>query len=375
MLHLREINCPAILTHPVHRIKGVSVPKGTNPFRLAAIDMDGTLLNDKHSVSDYTRRVLSQLLARGVHVVFATGRPFTDVYRIKRKLNIFASMESIPTPGVQVVTPCVASPNMEMPKGDLIANGHHRMECLVPRCFAITSNGACIYDETNHLVRECCIDPRICHELYSMFIDDPEVNINVFRRLDNIKELGKSSSSLSDSTEDESCEEWVSRYPSDLEAAIYHESHFTFRVVPHLERDFPTDHVNEIFFLCYNPAKTAPVEEAIIARMKELQKELHLESTVRVAPSAQHCLDIVPANVSKASALEFVVDQLGLTMEDCIAFGDGLNDVELLQSVGKAFIMENANPRLRNMLPHLEVIGRNNDDAVAKKLSEIFQLD
>ncbi|CCW68682.1 unnamed protein product [Phytomonas sp. Hart1] len=375
MLHLRELNFPVVLSPPSHRLKWVNVRKDENPYKLVAIDMDGTLLNEKHSVSDYTRRVLSQLLARGVHVVFATGRPFTDVYHIKRKLNIFASMQSIATPGVQVLTPSVCSPDIEITSPNLDLDNHTPMDYLVPRCFAITSNGACIYDETNHLVRECCIHPQICHELYSMFIDDPEVNINVFRRRDNSKDFGKSSSSLSDSTGEESSEEWVSRYPSDLEAAIYHESNFTFRVVPNLERDFPTDNVNEIFFLCYNTEKTSPVEETIIARMKRIQEELHLEDTVRVAPSAQHCLDIVPANVSKASALEFVVEQLGITMENCIAFGDGLNDVELLQSVGKAYIMENANPRLKKMLPYLEVIGGNNDDAVAKKLSEIFELN
>lgn len=105
--------------------------------------------------------------------------------------------------------------------------------------------------------------------------------------------------------------------------------------------------------------------------MRESHK---FDSLIRVAPSAAYCLDIVPENVSKASALQFVVDKLGITMNDCIAFGDGLNDVQMLSSVGKGCIMQNANPRLKSILPNLEVIGNNNDDGVAKKLIEIFDL-
>ncbi|KAG5474381.1 hypothetical protein LSCM1_03161 [Leishmania martiniquensis] len=370
--------------------KGVQVPPGLNPYKLVACDMDGTLLNSNHSISDYTRAVLSQLLARGVHIIFATGRPFTDVYRIKRRLNIFAAAKSIPTPGFQVITPVGASPTGRYPSGSLNNSyssglpsspsicsgaGSQGAEKIVPRCFAITSNGACIYNEANERIYERTIDPRIVQELYSMFMDDPEVNINVFRGVDEADRQRQGYTNPSDQPDDKASEEWVCRYPSDLEAALYKESRFTFRVVSNLEKTFPVDHVSEIFFLCYNPEKSSRVESDINQRMKELTHDLGLETSVRVAPSATHCLDIVPSDVSKASALQHVLDKLDLTMKDCIAFGDGLNDVELLSSVGKGYIMENGSPRLREKLPHLEVIGRNDDDAVAHKLSQIFGIE
>ncbi|KAK7196137.1 haloacid dehalogenase-like hydrolase-like protein [Novymonas esmeraldas] len=372
--------------------KGVRVPEGHNPFKLVACDMDGTLLNSRHTISDYTRTVLSQLLARGVHVIFATGRPFTDVYRIKRRLNIFAAANAIATPGLQVVTPVRVSPMTRYPcdsPNNSVSSGHAlptpqsarsltgdvAVEKIVPRCFAITSNGACIYNEANERIYERTIEPRLAHELYSMFMDDPEVNINVFRGVDEVDRRQNGYTNPSDQPDDKASEEWICRYPSDLEAALYKESHFTFRVVSDLETTFPVDHVSEIFFLCYNPAKCAQVEADINGRAKELVEELGLRESVRVAPSASHCLDIVPSDVSKASALQHVLDKLGLTMDDCIAFGDGLNDVELLASVGKGCIMENGNPRLKAKLPHLEVIGCNDNDAVARKLSEVFGID
>lgn len=376
----------------VHGIKGVRVRRGVNPFKLVAIDMDGTLLNREHDISPYTRRVLSQLLARGVHVIFATGRPFTDVYRVKRRLNLFAKAESIPTPGVQVVTPAVYSPSGRFPSTlseDIFHQTPTSMavpplgrarspdaEKVIPRCFAITSNGACVYNEANQRVYERCIDPRICQTLYSMFMDDPEVNVNVFRGVEEVERArNKDYVNPSDDGDDKAREEWISRYPSDLEAALYRHSRFTYKVVPDLEKTFATDHVNEVFFLCYNPEKTGQVEETINERMRQLKEELQLNETVRVAPSTTYCLDIIPEGVSKASALQFVLDQLGLTMGDCIAMGDGLNDVEMLSSVGKGCIMANANPRLMKRLPDLEVIGSNHEDGVAKKLAEVFGLD
>ena len=43
--------------------------------RLVATDLDGTLLHSDGTVTDRTRRVLEELDARGVPVVFTTGRP------------------------------------------------------------------------------------------------------------------------------------------------------------------------------------------------------------------------------------------------------------------------------------------------------------
>lgn len=42
-------------------------------------DMDGTLLNDEHELSELTIRALQELRARGKQVVIATGRHFMDI--------------------------------------------------------------------------------------------------------------------------------------------------------------------------------------------------------------------------------------------------------------------------------------------------------
>jgi len=61
-----------------------------------------------------------------------------------------------------------------------------------------------------------------------------------------------------------------------------------------------------------------------------------------------------------------------LTLQDSIAFGDGMNDFEMLSVVGKGCIMQNASSELKSSLPNLEIIGSNADEAVPHYLNKLF---
>ena len=53
-------------------------------------------------------------------------------------------------------------------------------------------------------------------------------------------------------------------------------------------------------------------------------------------------LDLAPVGVTKASGLEYVVDQLGVTAADALAIGDGRNDIEMLAWAGRGVAMGQA---------------------------------
>jgi HAD superfamily hydrolase (TIGR01484 family) len=53
-------------------------------------------------------------------------------------------------------------------------------------------------------------------------------------------------------------------------------------------------------------------------------------------------LDLAPVGVSKASGLEHVADQLGLTSADVLAIGDGRNDIEMLSWAARGVAMGQA---------------------------------
>ncbi|GAB6100338.1 Cof-type HAD-IIB family hydrolase [Halanaerocella petrolearia] len=57
-------------------------------YKLVAIDMDDTLLDDQHRVSKKNREVINYLLKQGINVVLASGRPFGSLAPYAQDLGI-----------------------------------------------------------------------------------------------------------------------------------------------------------------------------------------------------------------------------------------------------------------------------------------------
>jgi Cof subfamily protein (haloacid dehalogenase superfamily) len=79
-------------------------------------------------------------------------------------------------------------------------------------------------------------------------------------------------------------------------------------------------------------------------------------------------IDIIPVGVDKATGLEKLVSFLGLTAENVLAFGDQMNDLEMLGYAGTALAMENAVPAIKKIAD--TVIGLNTDDAVLAEMEK-----
>lgn len=58
-------------------------------------------------------------------------------------------------------------------------------------------------------------------------------------------------------------------------------------------------------------------------------------------------LDVLPPIGSKALGIEKILRQIGIKRENTYAFGDGLNDIEMLKFVGTGVAMGNAKPATR----------------------------
>lgn len=96
------------------------------------------------------------------------------------------------------------------------------------------------------------------------------------------------------------------------------------------------------------------------------QQLIHqFQGKLEIAFSLPNLLEVMAPGVNKAQALQQVLPRLQVNSAQAMAFGDGLNDLELLQSVGRGLLMKNAHPRLRGALHQHEVIGRHCCDAVA----------
>lgn len=74
--------------------------------------------------------------------------------------------------------------------------------------------------------------------------------------------------------------------------------------------------------------------------------------------------DIIEKRNSKAKGLKMLCDYFGTTMEEAYAFGDSMNDYEIIQAVGTGIAMGNANPRLKEVADY--VTSCINDDGIYK---------
>jgi Cof subfamily protein (haloacid dehalogenase superfamily) len=66
-----------------------------------------------------------------------------------------------------------------------------------------------------------------------------------------------------------------------------------------------------------------------------------------IAKSLPFFLELAAHGVSKASGLAFLAERVGFAQERTLAFGDGENDLELVDWGGYAVAVENADPRVK----------------------------
>jgi len=84
--------------------------------------------------------------------------------------------------------------------------------------------------------------------------------------------------------------------------------------------------------------------------------------------SEKQWLIINPKNINKAHTLEHLGNQLGINMQEMMFFGDGRNDLEVMESVGLSIAMGNALPEV--VAKAKEITASNNEDGIAKFLKK-----
>ncbi|MCG2615526.1 Cof-type HAD-IIB family hydrolase [Terrimonas sp. NA20] len=73
----------------------------------------------------------------------------------------------------------------------------------------------------------------------------------------------------------------------------------------------------------------------------------HLEGELQVKVSGKIWLDLSHQLANKGRALQAVQQQLNISVEECMAFGDYLNDVEMMKQAYFSYAMTNAHPEVK----------------------------
>ena len=89
------------------------------------------------------------------------------------------------------------------------------------------------------------------------------------------------------------------------------------------------------------------------------------------APSGTHWIDALQRGVNKATGIEQVMAHHGITRGEVMAFGDSMNDYEIIRFVGTGCAMANGRPALKAVANR--VIGYNYDQAVQGEMRKLLE--
>ncbi|WP_399423868.1 Cof-type HAD-IIB family hydrolase [Vibrio campbellii] len=224
----------------------------------------------------------------------------------------------------------------------VFATGRHHVDVASIRrtvgipAYMITSNGARVHDQNDQEMYSQNVPEDLVQPVIDTIKTDPEILIHMYQNDDWL--LNKDDEQLRD----------------------FHEE-FSYKLYD--QDNAPTDGIAKIFFT--HPAQD---HEHLVTFETKLREQFG--DRLNIAFSTPWCLEVMSAGVSKGDALKAVAESIGLTLENTIAFGDGMNDVEMLSMAGKGLVMGTSHEKVMKALPNNEVIGSNADDAVAHYLQD-----
>ena len=89
------------------------------------------------------------------------------------------------------------------------------------------------------------------------------------------------------------------------------------------------------------------------------------------APSGSRWIDVMQVGVSKATGIRQIMEYLGIGADEVMAFGDAMNDYEILRMVGHPMAMGNGRYAVKQIAER--VIGKNTEQAVQAEMRRVLE--
>jgi hypothetical protein len=99
-------------------------------------------------------------------------------------------------------------------------------------------------------------------------------------------------------------------------------------------------------WLAAPPTKLVTVDDPKVLEGLEARMKARFDRRLFISKSLPYFLEFASPEVTKGSGLAFLAEHLGFARERTVAFGDGENDVELLEWAAYGVAVEDAHPRL-----------------------------
>lgn len=286
-------------------------------IKLIAMDMDGTLLQRDDTISTRTKEALIKAQEQGIRLVLASGRSYRKLMEYARELK------------------------MEQYGG-----------------YLIEVNGTALYDLTTN-------KRRVEHQLMKQ---DAMMIFNALQSFE-VEILGMGDDAIYDYIPD-----------SMMEAKRQ------FRIEHQLREDHPwtagafsfmSD--NRIGYPNQFTIKSADEYPETLNKIsaahypQRLDEQLPaikaiLEEQFWLGVTSPGWLEIMPKGVTKGNALISLSNTLQISTDEIMVFGDGENDIEMIQAVTYGVAMDNALPRVKSYAWH--ICEDHNHDGIANTVEQ-----
>ena len=281
-----------------------------NDIRIVALDLDGTLLDSEKRLSNANRDALARAAAKGVLIVPTTGRFFGMMPPAVRDL-----------PFVR---------------------------------YAITINGAQVYDrETDTaLVRD---EIPLGQALAIMeTLDRYDVIYDCYRQ-----NWGWMTAALQEKAADYATNGHYLRMVREFRKPVP-------ELKAHLRATAADGDVQKIMLFAPNRERATAID-----CLRKLSDELAARfSEIKVTSSTWNNLELNISSAHKGNALKRFAEHLGLSLENCMAFGDGMNDFTMVKAAGLGVAMANAEPEVKRVAKW--IAPSNDEDGVAAGLAKLL---
>ncbi|MEG0295067.1 MAG: Cof-type HAD-IIB family hydrolase [Clostridium sp.] len=285
-------------------------------LKLIASDMDGTLLNNDHKISNYNLQLIKEAQSKGIEFVIATGRQYEDVKPVLDENNL--------------VCDCIVNNGAEFRNkdGEILA----------------TIN---IDKDTVKMILEKIFSAGLAAELYT--------NEGIF----TTNTLEESIVGLAYRLQ--SFEKGLS-FEEAMDKAKEHNYSSKLKFIKNIDLFLNSSiEIRKIITFYYDYDVIKKVKEDISSSM----------SNLAVLSSFRDNIEITNIKAQKGFILGKVIDNKSISRDDVVVFGDSFNDFSLFTEFENSYAMENAIPEIKEIATF--IADTNHNDGVGKCIADLIK--
>ena len=216
--------------------------------------------------------------------------------------------------------------------------------------YAITINGAQVYDrETDTAIVREEIPLGMALDLMRL-IDDYDVIYDCYR-----SNWGWMTQSLQEKAEDYATDTHYLKMVREFRNPVPD-------LKAHLESTAAEGDVQKVMLFARNKPGSEAVTKAIADAVAERFP------LIKTTSSTWNNLELNIATAHKGNSLRRFAEHLGFTLDNCMALGDGTNDLSMIEAAGLGVAMSNAHPFVLAAADHVTV--SNDENGVAKAIRD-----